>query len=144
MTVYDKAKWHFEGDFPGDLLPFQGYIHTGMFLGWCIENNLVSDIFKTDLAKEIAHFKQQKLTGSEIYEQCCDGVLMSEDLNDTGNAFAKAYFDFETGAYLADYEKTLGMLLPSIYHVADTWDNYYALKQVIDERFREWQAQQQL
>src|SRR5262245_8270187 len=33
IDVYDKAKWHFGGDFPEELDEFQGYIHTGMFLG---------------------------------------------------------------------------------------------------------------
>src|ERR1044072_7581684 len=28
LEVYDKAKWHYTGDFPDDLEPFQGYVHT--------------------------------------------------------------------------------------------------------------------
>src|ERR1700754_3717545 len=32
LEVFDKAKWHFGGDFPEDLDAFQGYVHTGMFL----------------------------------------------------------------------------------------------------------------
>lgn len=142
MTVYDNAKWHYEGDFPGDLLPFQGYVHTGMFLGWCIDNDLMSEQFKTDLAKEIAHFKKQKITGAQIYEGCCDGIFMSEDLNETGNQFAAAYFNFDTGSYLSDYEDTLGGVLPSLYHVEDSWENYNKLKPVIDRQFQAWKAKQ--
>jgi hypothetical protein len=50
--VYDKAKWHFDGDFPKELDDFQGYVHTGMFLGWLVDNGLkvrkgISDIYKS-------------------------------------------------------------------------------------------------
>lgn len=138
LEIYDKAKWHYSGDFPDDLEPFQGYVHTGMFLGWCIDNELASDRFKTELKYEIEHFKQHKLTGSQIFKRCCDGVLMLEDLNAMGNRFAIDYFEFNHGKYLSDYEKTLGQHLPSIYHVADTWPNYEKLKTVIDERYANW------
>lgn len=142
LDVYDKAKWHYGGDFPEDLDSFQGYVHTGMFLGWLIDNDLVSDQFKTDLSAEIERFKQQKLTGPQVFKRCCDGVLMLDDLNETGNQFAQAYFEFNTGEYLNDYGTMLAQDLPSVYHVADTWENYKKLKPVIDERFAAWQAQQ--
>jgi hypothetical protein len=133
--VYDKAKWHFDGDFPKDLDDFQGYVHTGMFLGWLIDTGLVSDEFKNNNPEEIKNFKQHKLTGSQIFERCCDGVLLLEDINELGNRFALPYFDLETGEYLGDYEKTLAANLPSLYYVADTWENYMKLKQVLDKRF---------
>ncbi len=139
--VYDKAKWHFGGDFPKDLDDFQGYVHTGMFLGWLIDNDLVSDEFKNDHSEEIEKFKQHKLTGPEIFERCCDGVLVVEDINELGNRFALPYFDFETGLYLGDYEKSLAENLPSLYYVADTWDNYIKLKEVLDKRFSDWKKQ---
>lgn len=139
LEVYDKAKWHYKGDFPDDLEPFQGYVHTGMFLGWCIDAGLVSERFCNELKEEIEQFKQHKLTGSQIFKRCCDGALMLEDLTATGNRFAMAYFEFNNGRYLHDYETTLGQNLPSIYHVADTWENYEQLKVVLDNRFFEWQ-----
>jgi hypothetical protein len=142
LDVYDKAKWHYGGDFPEDLDSFQGYVHTGMFLGWLIDNGLVSDQFKTDLSAEIERFKQQQLTGPQIFERCCGGALMLDDLNETGNRFALSYFEFNTGRYLSDYGSALAQNLPSVYHVADTWENYKKLKPVVDERFSAWQAQQ--
>jgi hypothetical protein len=141
VDVYDKAKWHYGGNFPEDLDDFQGYVHTGMFLGWLIENNLVSDEFKNDHAEKIEQFKQRQLTGSQIFESCCDGVLLVEDVSELGNRFALPYFDFDTGQYLGDYEKTLVENLSSTYHVADTWDNYLKLKQVLDKRFSDWKNQ---
>ena len=138
LLAYDKAEWHMAGDFPKDADQFQAYVHTGMFLGWCIDNDLVSDRFKDDLANEIEHFRQKKLTGSQIFQRCCDGVLTLEDLNETGNRFAMAYFELDKGPYLIDYEQTLAQNLPSIYHVEDTWDNYEKLTKVINERYAAW------
>ena len=37
--VYDKAKWHFGGEFPKELNNFQGYVHTGFYLTWIIEKD---------------------------------------------------------------------------------------------------------
>ena len=139
--VYDKAKWHYGGEFPDDLDEFQGFVHTGMFLGWLVDNDLMSDQFKSDFEEEIEEFKKQELTGSQIFERCCDGVLMLEDISELGNRFALHYFDFDTGKYLADYEATLANSLPTMYHVADTWDNYKKLKVVLDKRFSEWKNQ---
>jgi hypothetical protein len=142
MGVYDKAKWHYEGDFPKELDPFHGYIHTGMFLGWLIDHGFVSDQFKEDLPHEIEQFKKRQLTGARIFERCCDGVLLLEDVSETGNRFGIHYFNFDTGSYLSDYEQNLGNGLPSLYHVDDTWDNYYKLKEIVDKRFDEWQSRQ--
>lgn len=136
--VYDKAKWHFGSEFPEDLDEFQGYVHTGMFLGWLIDNDLVSDEFRSDHEQEIEQFRRQELTGAQVFERCCDGVLMIEDISELGNRFALPYFDFDTGQYLGDYEKTLAGNLPTTYHVADTWDNYIKLKQVLDKKFLDW------
>jgi hypothetical protein len=139
--VYDKAKWHYGGEFPNDLDEFQGFVHTGMFLGWLADNDLMSDQFNSDFEDEIREFKTQKLTGSQIFERCCDGVLMLEDISELGNRFALHYFEFDKGQYLADYEAALAGNLPTMYHVADTWDNYKKLKVVLDKRFSEWKNQ---
>lgn len=139
--VYDKAKWHYDGEFPDDLDEFQGFVHTGMFLGWLVDNDLMSDQFKSDFEDEIQEFKSHRLTGSQIFERCCDGVLMLEDISELGNRFALHYFDFDKGKYLADYEAALAGNLPTMYHVVDTWDNYTKLKVVLDKRFTEWKNQ---
>ena len=139
--IYDKAEWHYRGDFPADLDPYQGYVHTGMFFGWLIDHDLVSDNFKEDFAAEIHAFKHRQYTGTQLYQSCCAGVLLPEDLNEAGNRFALSYFEFDNGQYLSDYEATLARDLPGIYHVADTWDNYLKLKAVIDDRYAAWLQQ---
>lgn len=135
-VVFDKAKWHYEGEFPEDLDEKQAFVHTGLFLGWIIDNELYSEEFADDFDKEIRKFISRKLTGPDVY-RAVDGVFMDEMLNEVGLAFTIAYFDFEKGKYLRDYEKAFPGL-PSMYHVVDTWDNYNTLKPLIDKRFAAW------
>lgn len=141
LEVFDKAKWHFGGDFPEDLDAFQGYIHTGMFLGWLADTGLLSESFIKEFPDELASFKQRKITGPQLFENTYDGVLTLNDISELGNRFALSYFEFENGKYLIDYGETLATELPSMYHVADTWENYEKLKVVLDKRFEEWKRQ---
>lgn len=136
-VVYDKAKWHYGGDFPKDLPDYQAFVHTGMFIAWLVGHDLYSEEFAEDFGNEIPLVKQRAITGAQLLE-IADGVFADDMLNDEGNAFAHDYFDFERGAYLADYEQTLGASLPSLYHVEDTWENYDKIDLVIDRRYRHW------
>lgn len=66
-VIYDKAKYHYNGDFPEDLPIEQAYVHTGMFLGWIIENNLYSKAFEEKSQDDINKFKLRQITGTQIY-----------------------------------------------------------------------------
>jgi len=138
--VYDKAKYHYDGNFPDDLEPEQGFIHAGMFLGWIVDHDLYSDWFGTEMFGHISAFKNRETTGPKLFE-ICDGALIEDMLNDEGNAFASDYFDFERRKYLGDYSELLTKGLPTMYHVADTWANYDKLKERIDQRYREWKGE---
>ena len=59
--------WHFDGRFPVNQNHYQAHVHTGMFLGRLIENNLVSNEFKNNYVEELKKCKQQILTGANIY-----------------------------------------------------------------------------
>lgn len=135
---YDDASWHYGGDFPEGLPEEQAYVHSGLFLGWAIEAGLVSDDFLRETEEEVAAFRARKITGPQLFESAWDGKLFVEMLTEEGNAFAREYFDYARGGYLADYEQTLGEDLPSLYHVPDTWESYNKLKPVLEERFAEW------
>ena len=135
--VYDKAKWHYEGDFPEDLEEEQAFVHSGMYLGWLIDNDLISEEFSEDNATEIAEFKKRKMSPIDIFERC-DGCLVDDMLNDLGNRFSQAYFEFEVGEYLSDYEKLLGKKLPSLYHVKFQWKSFDKISAQITKRFKEW------
>jgi hypothetical protein len=136
--VYDKAKYHYGGNYPKDLPEEQAFVHTGMFLGWILDHGLYGFDFWQGEEGYIASFKTREMTGARVYEYACDGVLLDEMLNAEGNAFARNYFDFERGEYLQDYEEVLVGDLASTYHVEDTWGNYEIIAQRISSRYVEW------
>lgn len=134
--VYDKAKWHYDGNFPEELPPFQGYIHTGMYLGWLADHDLLTPEYMA-LAEE---FKQRKQTGPQFYEKI-GGVLAADMLTEEGNTFTQLYYDSQTPVndYFADYFDLFMSLedIESVYHVQDTWENYAHVAEMIDERYAE-------
>jgi hypothetical protein len=136
-VVYDKAKYHNGGDYPAGLPDEQAFVHTGLYLGWIIERDLYSEMFRDETAGMIARFKAREITGPAVYEYW-DGCLIEDMLSEEGNAFSQAYFDFDRGSFLRDYETLLAEGLPSIYHVANTWENYERLRTRLDERLAAW------
>jgi hypothetical protein len=138
FDVYDKAKYHYGGDFPEELDEFQGFVHTGMYVGWLIDNDLIDHEFFSDSQQAIKGFKNRQLTGSQFYEMQMDGVLLIDQVSEIGNRFSFDYFDFDSGQYLNDYETTLARELPTLFDVQDTWENYEKIKKVIDKRFLDW------
>ncbi|WP_139959598.1 DUF7832 domain-containing protein [Flavicella sediminum] len=134
--IFDKAKWHFSGEFPKDLNNFQSYVHTGFYLAWIIEK----DFFKSEnngLLIEVEKVKNREITGAEFFEKNLDGVLMDEDLNEKGNEFTYAYY--EKGSFLDDYTEILGKDIPTLYHVKDNWKNYDKLKPILEKRLKDWE-----
>ena len=132
--VYDKAKWHYEGEFPSRLSSYQSFVHTGMFVGWLIEHGMISEEF----TPETVRFRTGELTGTQVY-MLWDGALVDDMLTEEGNEFALAYFDFTHGQYMADYGEVLAFGLPSQYHVQDTHENYARIKKRINQRYSDWQ-----
>ena len=136
--VYDKAKYHYDGDFPKGLPERQAFVHTGMFVGWLIDHDMIAPDFR----EETRGFKERQATGAQVYE-AWDGCLNSDMLTEEGNRFAADYFHFERGQFLADYDAVLVKDLPSEYHVADTWANYELMKQKVDQRYAAWKQGKQ-
>jgi hypothetical protein len=140
MTLYDKAKWHYEGDYPRDIPEENAYTHSGMFLAWLTDKNLLASTFIEDFQTEIQQLRERNITPGRLF-QIVDGVLASDMLNEESNAFAKSYFNGDQ--YLSDYHELLAKQLPSFYHVPDTWENYDKLKERIDQRYSEWKKIQE-
>jgi predicted DNA-binding WGR domain protein len=138
--VYDKAKWHFRGDFPKELQDFQGFVHTGMYLTWLIDNNLFLIGSDPGFSEGVNNVLKREMTGPQFYQQYLDGVFTSEELTNMGNKFSRLYFDFDNGEFTNDYDELLCKDLPTIYHVEDNWDNYSKLSKRISKRFDEWQS----
>lgn len=157
MTKYDDASWHYGGDFPAELSEKNGSTHTGMFLNWCINKNLISDELKEDCKNEIESVKRREITGADFVIDACDGKFSEHDLNDLGNAFAKDYYVDETdfgdkfSSFATDYINIFDSIAEesdfeyeTFYHIEDTYENYDMMKQIIDHRFSEWKEYRNL
>jgi len=133
--IFDKAKYHFTGNFPKELDNYQGYVHTGFYIGWLVWKELISEYFKEEAKEGIQQFADMQMTAVKLYEEYLDGVFSSDELNEEGLKFTKAYFDFENGKYMKDFYVVLASDLPSAYHVLDTWENFGKIAAAIDQRY---------
>jgi hypothetical protein len=135
--LYDKAEFHSGSIQEWGLPEEHAYNHTVPILRWFIERGFMSDSFKEECADQLAAYKAGNFSLYQLYEwlDCC---LVSDMVNEEGNAFGMYYFDFEKGKYLSDYTATLQGDLPSEFHVVYSEENYARLKSVIDQRFEEW------
>jgi hypothetical protein len=135
--AYDRADWHYGGDYPDDLPPDNGGTHIGMFLAWAIINNLEGEDHQTDCPELLIAVRERQMTGRQFLFRQCDEKFWEVDLNNEGNAFAKHYYGGEE-LYFEDYQRILTSDLPSLYHVEDSWDSYDKIAPVISQRFDEW------
>lgn len=135
LVIYDRAKYHFKGNFPSNLPIEKAYLHIGMFLGWIIDKKLYSDFFEEECAIQIIRFLRKEI-GCTILSEIWDGHLGSDLFTDTGNMFT--YYYYGGGLYRKDYEVSLAQGKESIYHVDDTWDNFYLMSEVITKRYEDW------
>lgn len=134
--AYDRADWHYGGDYPADLPPENGATHIGFFLAWIINHDMVGSFHIDESVDALRKLRLREISGREFLITECDEKLWEEDLNEEGNSFTKAYYD--VGAYMDDYEEVLGDYYPTVYHVPDTWENYEKIAGRIDQRFKEW------
>jgi hypothetical protein len=142
-VAYDRADWHYGGDFPEGLPTKNGGTHIGMFIAWAIAHGLEGDLHREEgSATSVQALRERRMTGCDFLFQECDEKFWEEDLNELGNAFASWYYEDrgDGSLYIDDYCSVLGEDLESLYHVADTWENYDKLATVIDERFEEWRS----
>ncbi len=135
-------KWHYDGQFPPDLDKSRAGTHIGMYLAWCVINELESENLKEWNPIEIEALRSRKITGREFLQKYCDETFVSDQLSDLGQRFTHAYY---MGAgvkpedtYMTDYDVALCSGLPGPYHVQDTWVNFDKLAQKIDGRFKKF------
>lgn len=140
--VFDKAKWHVNDEFPQELDSHQSYVHTGLYVAWLLEKDLLDPDFKSEHAVEVSEFLSRKTHPSDFYKYHFDGIFMSEGWMPDAVNFSKSYFDIQKGDYLVDYENILNSdrKLPSLFHVIDSWENYDKIKPIIDRRFDRWKS----
>lgn len=146
MAKYDDVSWHYEGEYPQGLPIENSATHIGMFLAWCINNDLVSQELVDDNEESIKNVKNKTLTGAEFLINNCDEKFTNDVLNNIGNEFAGDYYNEDTkfakkfDSYLNDYSTLFNKKIgrKTIYHIENTWDNYNLVKTIIDKRFNEW------
>jgi hypothetical protein len=134
-NIYDNAKNHFLGNFPGSLPIEQAYVHIGIYLGWIIDTALYSEYFEEEGSNQIFRFKRKEISCT-ILSEIWDGYLGYELFSHPGDMFT--YYYYGGGIYRSDYEELLAKDLPSIYHVDDTWQNYEKMGTRVTMRFEEW------
>ena len=134
-TVYDRAKEHFLGKFPEELPIEQAYLHIGMYLGWIIENGLYSEYFLDESEIQMYRFKHKQISCT-VLSEVWDGQLSPNMFNEEGNAFTEDYY--LVGDYVEDYIGELCKSYPTMYHVADEWENYATMKKKLDARYEAW------
>lgn len=140
---YDDASWHSEGEFPADRPPSAGATHIALFASWAMLHGFAGDLHRTELADKLRGLKDRIFTPTAWLLATCDGKLTSEDLNDEGNAFARAYYvdiidgKQAFGPYYDDVDATFGELFAS-YRIPDTWEAYDRIDHVITARLAEW------
>lgn len=135
--IYDRADWHYQGDYPDDLPPQNGGTHIGIFFAWLVNHNMESESMRIAFSDELDAIRERTLSGREFLAKLRDGELSGDDLNETANAFARSYYDSDQ--YFKDYAELLAGDLPSLYHVDDTWNNYDRMAECIDGRYAAWQ-----
>jgi hypothetical protein len=134
--VYDKAKWHYNGDYPADLDIEQAYVHTGLYVTWLARNDLLGDWLVAEQPAGYAAARSRSNGPIDLYK-LWDGCLIDDMLTAEGNAFSKEYFDFKTGQYLTDYEALLGDA-PDLYRLEPSWENYDRLAASISSAYKRW------
>lgn len=138
--AYDRADWHYGGDFPGDLPAESAGTHIGMFLSWAIRRDLVGTFHLQESAEAVAAVRAGRMNGREFLIRMCDDKFWNEDLSDEGNQFAQVYY---LERYLDDYMECLGT--PEVatpYHVENSAENQARIDAVLDERLAAWRREQ--
>ena len=135
---YDDASWHSGGDFPAKLSPDAGATHAGMFLAWLLLNGMSGDTLAGKLDDRIRTLAQRKLTPGQFLLSSSDGKFVDDLINEEASAFTLDYYHDDEGQFLEDYEEILGNDVPTLYHVADSWQNFDLLAPVLESRLHEW------
>ncbi len=145
---HDDASWHYGGRFPEDLPREAGGTHIGMFLAWAIINHLENEMHLDQSQEDLVAVRERRMTGRTFLFKVCDEKFCDDDLSDKGNAFAQWYY---IDRYWDDYLDTffpdiwaIYNTAGTVYHVADTWENFDKLAPLITTRYETWKACQGL
>ncbi|RKW71142.1 DUF7832 domain-containing protein [Galactobacter caseinivorans] len=140
---YDDDAWHLGDDFPENLNERAAVTHVGIFLAWCLENELTDPKSFTEADREV--MSQRRQAPSYFIHQRCDRKLLDAHLSEEGNAFAHEYYSStdEDPHYIRDYERAVRRLrLETMYHAPDTWESYDRVRPYLDKALASWRKRQ--
>ena len=138
MANIDRADWHYGGNYPSDLPPENGGTHIGMYLAWIMLRELASDELRQHAGDTYEWVMNREVTGRDLLITKLDEKFFDQLLTPEGQEFTKSYY--ETNGYANDYDMVLGGDLPTLYHVANTWENFDKLVPILDDRLAAWRA----
>ena len=132
---YDDASWYLAEDYPADLPQENAFIHLAAMMNWLILHDMVSfdDYVMEEAQSYLDDIRSRQATPLAIMLEICDGVLISGDFTDEGNAFLGAYY---TNYYIDDYPRRFG----EGFQAPDTWEHYDEVAAMIDQRYDEWKT----
>jgi hypothetical protein len=113
-------------------------VEISMYLGWAIDTRLVSDELETRCQPLLDQFRARTTHSREILSKCCDNKLEIPHLSDKGNEFTRCYY---RPGWSHFYYEDLGKRFPDLddfAYLADTWENYDIVRDMIHRRFEEW------
>lgn len=138
--TYDRADWHYGGEYPDDLPPENGATHIGMFLGWAIKRGLVGEFHLEESMESVEAVREGRMDGRQFLMDECDEKFWNEDLSDEGNAFAASYYDEQ---YIDDYMDAIDDPdSEAVYHFANSPENQAKVEAVLDKRLAAWRREQ--
>jgi len=135
---YDDASWHYGGDFPKDLPIESAATHIGMYVAWCLLNDLAGEIHTVEFPEALKILKDRAIRPGQWFMEHCDEKFTDEDLNEKGNLFTEFYYASDAAPYLESYEKILGSNFSTLYAVEDTWSNFDKIAAEISRSFSAW------
>lgn len=141
MTKYDDASWHYGGAYPEGLPKGSAGTHIGMFVVWCLLNDLAGEEWQEPgSALELNNLRSRRVTPGRLLMTVLDEKFVSDELSADGNAFTIAYYEGKEGdsRYVDDYLATFNTSVSDIYRVGDTWDAYEQIAPLIAERYQHW------
>ncbi len=138
MANIDRADWHYGGNYPPGLPPENAGTHIGIYLAWIIHRGLGSRTVMKHAGPWYQRVLNREATGRELLYAALDEKFFAQLLSPEARAFTQAYY--ESNEYLNDSDGALGGNLETLYHVADTWDNYDRMASLLDTRFQEWRG----
>lgn len=133
---YDKRKEELNDEDISVIWEYAGN-HIAIFLTWLIEHDFFTGEEGESIEKEVREVKERKITGDEFLSGL-DETLVKDDISDKVYDFIDDYYDVK---YLEDYNSFMKKnRKKGMYETVFSWEDYDALKPVIDEAYNSFQS----